>query len=98
MELALMVTVAVPLVLTLVGFTEQVVESSEEDTVQVRVTVPVKPVPGEMVIFAVFDVPCKIVSVLGEEAIWKSALGGTEPPHASARAEASTEPSPVTWS
>ena len=95
---AVTVTVAVPELVTEAGETEQVVPGSDEGTLQLRDTLPVKPFSAEMVSVeapTLAVAPAVNVKLVGETLAWKS---GVELLHSMTRLNAFTEPSPVTGS
>src|SRR5271166_807738 len=92
---ALMVSVEVPLPVTLTGLGEQVVVPSPA-TVQERLTVPENPASAVTVIVSVPTPPLLITS---DELPADKAKSGFEGPfHAEANAETSTEPQPLATS
>ena len=93
-----MVTVAVPELVTEAGKTVHVVPGSDEGTLQLRATLPVKPFSAEIVSVDVPTLavaPAVNVKLVGATLAWKS---GVELFHSMTRLNAFTEPNPVTGS
>ena len=89
---AVIVTVVLPDVVTVVLGREQVTFASELETEQANETVPVKFLTGATVIVAVLEAPGWMLSTVGLDVIWISA------DHCSKRLYASMEPQPLAWS
>jgi hypothetical protein len=87
-----MVRVVGPPVVTVVGLKLQVAPVGRPE--QLKLTVPVKPVPGVTVIVLVPLCPAITLMLVGFEDSAKFAA--TDPCHATASLSASTEPRPVT--
>jgi hypothetical protein len=88
-----MVKVEDPAAAMLAGLREHVVAPSDEDTLQVSVTVPENPFTTLVVIVDVPVPPLLRVKLVGLAVTWKSPLCAD--PQAAMRAPASNEPSPL---
>lgn len=92
---ALMVSVEVPLPITLVGLSEQVVVLKPA-TLHERLTVPENP---PSVVTVIVSVPTAPLLITSDELLAANAKSGFEDPfHAEANAETSTEPHPLATS
>src|SRR5271165_160798 len=93
---AMMVNTAGPLTLILEGLIEQVVAPSEESTLHVRLTVPLKSLNASTFMVSLPDPPLVITRLYLSRASAKS--GPKDPFHAETSAATSTEPHPLATS